>query len=448
MTNDSKRDRRRAPSGVQPILIATIVLAAAVAPVAARAQEPARLVLGDVYAELSARSPRLEAARASARAAEARVASSTLPPDPQLQLGFMNYTLPGLEPMDPLGMTQLQLMGMLPVGGKLRLSGRVAAARAAAAEARAADLAWELRARAAMAFYELYEVEQGLTIARQTLRLLQDIAGTAESMYRVGEGRQADVLRAQVEVARMTEDTLRMRAMREVAEARLDALLDRREPTPGRLAALPSFPAALASLDSLARLAELNRPMLEAGEREAEAARSAERLARREIWPDLQLGVQYGRRAGEMGTEHMGSLMVGASVPLFARRRQLRMRDEAAAMREMAEADLIAMRSETRGSLAATHAALLKARRLAELYRGTVIPQAEATVASALAAYRSGGVDFMTLLDSRMAVNRYRQELSALDAEEGRAWAELEMIVGRQLFDPGAVADATTGGIR
>ena len=65
-----------------------------------------------------------------------------------------------------------------------------------------------------------------------------------------------------------------------------------------------------------------------------------------------------------------------------------------------------------------------------------MIPQTEATVASALAAYRVGGVDFMTLLDNRMTVNKYRQQLFALDAEQGKAWAELEMLVGRELFDP------------
>jgi hypothetical protein len=36
-------------------------------------------------------------------------------------------------------------------------------------------------------------------------------------------------------------------------------------------------------------------------------------------------------------------------------------------------------------------------------------------------------------------VNRYRQELFRLEAEEGQSWAELEMLLGRQLFAPGTV---------
>jgi hypothetical protein len=41
----------------------------------------------------------------------------------------------------------------------------------------------------------------------------------------------------------------------------------------------------------------------------------------------------------------------------------------------------------------------------------------------------------MTLLDDRMTVNRYRQELLELEAAEGKAWAELEMLTGRDLID-------------
>jgi hypothetical protein len=37
-------------------------------------------------------------------------------------------------------------------------------------------------------------------------------------------------------------------------------------------------------------------------------------------------------------------------------------------------------------------------------------------------------------------VNRYRQQLHQLDAEEGAALAEMEMLLGRELFDPAVPA--------
>src|SRR6185369_14801993 len=98
-------------------------------------------------------------------------------------------------------------------------------------------------------------------------------------------------------------------------------------------------------------------------------------------------------------SERMGSLMVGVSIPVFARDRQLQMRAEANAMRAMAQADVAAMRADTRGRIGEAYAELGRARELARLYRTTILPQAEAAVASALSSYRVGRVDFMTLLD-------------------------------------------------
>lgn len=410
------------------------------------AQEAGRLSLGQTYREVRSASPRAVAARALARAANTRVSAARLPPDPQLQLGFMNYSLPGLRPMDPLGMTQLQLMQMVPLAGKLGLSGRIASAQARAEAQRTNEVEWELRSEAAMAFYDLYATDQGLRVARETLRLLQDVRRIAEAMYRVGEGRQADVLRSQVELARMVEDTIRMSTMRTAMAARLNALVDRRANAAVPSPALPVFPDSIPSLESLMAMAEAERPMVKAGELELEAAVSQTTLARREIWPDLTIGVQYGQRASDMGIERMGSVMVGASIPIFARSRQLRMREEAVAMQEMAAAELAAVRAETRARVAEIHANLARARNLASLYRTTVLPQAEASVASALAAYRVGGVDFMTLLDNRMTVNEYRQELLVLEGEQGKAWAELEALVGRELFDADAAVLAVVDG--
>jgi len=127
--------------------------------------------------------------------------------------------------------------------------------------------------------------------------------------------------------------------------------------------------------------------------------------------------------------------MIGASLPIYAKNRQLQLREEANAMSAMAAADLGVMRAETRGAVGEAHASLVRARRLATLYRTSVLPQAEATVTSSLASYRVGTVNFMTLLDAQMTLNQYRQELFTLEAEEGKAWAELEMLTGRVLVD-------------
>ncbi|HET9040003.1 MAG TPA: TolC family protein [Gemmatimonadales bacterium] len=395
---------------------------------------PDSLTLQSVYAQLEAGTPRVAAALAAARAAEARIAPARRPPDPELQLGLMNRRLPGLGLDDVLGMNQIQLMQMIPIAGKLGLAAQVERARSAAAGARADDVRWEERSRAAMAFYELYETDQSIAVAGETQRLLRDLVKTTATMYAVGEARQPDVLRAQVELARMTEEIVRMEAMRAGAAARLNAVLDRPADAAVASPVLPSFPSELPSRDSLERLALAHRPMLRAGGEDVNAADAAQRLAGREIWPDLTLGVQYGWRPMEEGTDHMLSLMLGFRLPIWAGSRQLAMRRETRAMRDMASAELAAMTATTRGRVGELEAEVHRDRTLLQLYRTTVLPQAGVMVGSALSAYRVGGVDFMTLLDARMSENRYRQELARLEGELGRAIAELEMLVGTDLL--------------
>jgi outer membrane protein, heavy metal efflux system len=403
------------------------------------------LTLQSVYRQIDEGTPRIAAALATARAAEARIDPARRPPDPELQFGLMNRRLPALGLDDVLGMNQIQLMQMIPIAGKLGLAAQVERARTAAADARAADTRWEERARGAMAYYELYETDQSIAVARETQRLLRDLVSTTSTMYAVGEARQPDVLRAQVELARMTEDVVRMEAMRASAVAQLNAVLDRPAESPVPSPVLPSFPA-LPSRDSLERLALAHRPMLKAGGEDVHAAEAAERLAGREIWPDLTLGVQYGWRPMEGGTDHMVSLMLGFRLPIWAGSRQLAMRRETRAMRDMAAADLAAMAATTRGRVGELDAEVHRDRTLLQLYRTTVLPQAGATVGSALTSYRVGGVDFMTLLGARMSENRYRQEIARLEADLGRAIAELEMLVGQDLLDPDAAGQPATRG--
>ena len=414
------------------ILLGALLAASSGAP--ARAQT-GDLTLTEIYTQARANNSMLKAVAARANAVEAMESSARLPPDPQIQVGVMNASLPGLETNMPTSMAPaIQAMQMLPFPGKLKLSGRIAEQSTAIARAEANEQWWMVRSQAAMAFYEIYGADRQVSVMRETAALLEDFEQVARAMYGAGEGRQTDVLRASVEVARMEADIARMQAMRTAAVARLNAVLNRPADAPVPTVALPPLPALIPSADTLQRWAEAERPGLERSRLGVEQAESRLGLARRELWPDVSVGLQYGQRqAGEMGTERMGSLMLGFNVPIFARSRQLKMREEATAMQQMAQAELVDARSQVNARIGELLAELDRARTLVELYRAEVLPQAEANVTSSYASYRVGSVDFMTLVDAQMTVNQYRQELFALLADYGQLVAELEMAVGREL---------------
>ena len=394
-----------------------------------------RLSLSTVYELARERNPAIRAAAARADATAAREASAGLPPDPTLQVGVMNFSLPGFDVDMPNSMApSVQAMQMLPFPGKLGLSEVLAEQSTAMARAGADERWWEVRAMAARAFFQVYEIDAKLDVMRETLALLTDFQGVARSMYAAGAGRQSDVLRANVEVARMDAEIEKMVAMRRVASARLNAVLNRPAETTVPRTELPALPADWPGQETLRAWAEESRPMLQRSRTGVERAQTRQALARRQIWPDFSVGVQYGQRsAGVPGTIRMGSAMLGFSVPVFARSRQLRLRDEAAAMEAAAQAELSEARAGVDARLGALLAELDRAHTLIRLYRSEVLPQTDANVESSFSSYRVGAVDFMTLVDAQMTTNRYEQEYYTLLADYGRAVAELEMTVGREL---------------
>ena len=400
----------------------------------AAAQEARPLELAEVYREARAANLMLRAAAERAAAAASMTSSAGLPPDPAIQVGIMNASIPGLEVNMPGAMAPaLQLMQMIPFPGKLGFSRDIARLESERAALQADETWWEVRTRAAMAFYEIHEADERIDAMQETLSLLEDFRRVAQAMYATGEGRQSDVLRASVEVARMDAEISRMRAMRSSAESRLNVVLGRDADVPVAGAVLPRLPMDLPSRDTLRSWAEESRPALAVGRNGVEEGERRRRLAARELWPDVTLGVQYGQRPGEMGTERMGSVMLGFSIPVFAGRRQLRMRDEAAAMERMAAAELAEARVTVDGRTEELVTELASARLLIRLYRSEVVPQAGANVSSAYSGYRVGSVDFMTLIDAQMTANRYREELHSLLAQYGRLVAELEMTIGREI---------------
>lgn len=94
------------------------------------------------------------------------------------------------------------------------------------------------------------------------------------------------------------------------------------------------------------------------------------------------------------------------------------------------EAREIDLYNETHARLGELRARVERARILSDLYRTSILPQAEASVESALSAYQVGEVDYMTLLTNQMTVNRFRIERIRLAAEYGEAMAEIEALTG------------------
>jgi outer membrane protein TolC len=401
---------------------------------------PDSLHLAPLIDEALARNPTLLALRSSARAVEVRVAEQGTLPDPVLEVGAMNVGLFDLDVGMPASMApSIQLSQRFPAFGTRGLKEAVAAAGARASDLEVAEAAWRLRAEVAYTFHALYALDRTLDVHQRTVDLLGDFQSVTRALYSSGTGRQGDVLRADVEVARMDAEIRRVGALRAAQAARMNALLDRPEGWSVPPAATPRLERSLPPRDSLMAWAARDRPALARERAELEGALKAVELADRSRWPDLMVSAQYGRRWGD-SPRHMGGLMLGASLPIHAGSRQSAFVEAAQAEARGAEAEVWASRAEVAAEILTLLAEIERAQGLLELYRDEILPVAEANVASSLASYRVGSTDFPTLVDAQLDVDRYQIEYHTLEADYGTALARLEAALGRLLPSPDASA--------
>lgn len=391
------------------------------------AQESDTLRLADAVAVARDANPMLRAARLRADAARARVPQLGALPDPVVSFRLGNRPLDGFGANEPMTMNTFQFQQALPWPGKLGLAARGAAHLADADGLAALDAEATLIRSVKAVYFELAFEDRALAIMRGTRDLLREFLDVSNTLYAVGTGLQNDVLQAQVAVATMTEDITAAEQSRLAMAARLNALLGREPERRVGALQLPGPGEPLPGVAELMALAAERRPALRAARERIRAAESDAEAAHRSLYPDLMLGADYAHRPR---FADMLSFSVGVSVPLWAGSKQLPMRDEALARQAAAGAVERHLLNETFARIAEARAESDRALRLHDLYATSILPQARAAVESSLSAYRVGQVDFMTLVQSELTVNRYEIERVRLTAAYHTAVAEIEALLG------------------
>ncbi len=371
--------------------------------------------------------PALRAAKMRADAAAERIPQAGALPNPTLGLGLVNRQFADFGSTEErMLQNRFEISQRFPWPGRLSSSKDRAEHLSVASDLEMEETEESLIARVKTVYYRLAFMDRALEIMFETRELLREFLDVSSTLYAVGEGLQQDVLQAQVAVASMTEDITVVEQDRLAMAARLNALLGRDATIPIGDLDLPPPGGELPPPDTLMALADAQRPALSAARERALAAEAGYRAAKRSIYPDFALLFAYGQRPE---FNDLATIMIGISLPLWAGSNQLPQRREMLAMQAMEEARAIDLYNETFARIAELRAEAERARRLVSLYDTSVLPQARAAVESSLSAYRVGKVDFMTLVQNELTVNRFEIEGVRLAADYQRALAELEALV-------------------
>ena len=371
----------------------------------------------------------VKAATYRAAAARERVGSASAFNDPRLVYGYQ------LTPDEIQGRHELQLQQEFPFFGKRGLrrdvSDREARAESFSAHATALDIDFEVKT----AFYQYVGLTETARVIEMDADLLRRMRDVAQVRYATGQSEQQDVLKIELALTRLADETTLNRREIVATRARLNELL-------GRSASdsLPppewSTPDASA-IDALARpdSALARRPEMAIAREGIARADASKRLAKREYWPDFMLGVNYefGGEGDPMMpwmTDDWWEVMAGIDIPIWIGKRRAMVR-EADAMRTSAEYELQATTLRTDRELAEASERARAAWERHQRFESAILPQAEAAFASSEAGYRSGRVDFLDYLDSQRILLDMRREFAMVIAELGVQLAVLERAAGK-----------------
>lgn len=412
----------------------------------AEAQTPSSVTLSDLLDRIGAASPELRRAEGLVEASRERVAPAGALPDPMLTAGFMNVPVPTFD-LEGGGMSMavLELGQRFPARGVRVVRTRIANARVEEAAHRRDDVALSLRIGAAEHYAEILFIDETIDVLVGMQGFLEELAELARIRFSEGAATQADVVRTLTEITRIDERVSELRGARSRAEAGLSAMFDAPLP-PGFAAQLPegwarlrlipvtsegftrvlpeSMPeTALPPLSELLDRATREHPGLLAADAAVAVMEAQVELADRERRPDVAVMVGYGVR---QGMDDVWSATVSVGLPVFGGRKQ-------EPLVRAASHDLAAEREEARSAraeqvalLTAAWSDLVRARERFHLVDRLVLPQATATVESALAGFRGGaaGASFLSVLDALLTL--YTSEM-----ERARAARDLTLALVR-----------------
>lgn len=397
-------------------------------------RDPPRAALKQLLAEVLQKNPEIRAAERERDAASHRVSPAGALDDPMLEAGVLNLPTSSFSfTREDMTMKMLGLSQRFPYPGKRDLRREVAQGEADSVSHAYQETLNRVAREVKIAYYDLALVVESARVVQQNRTLLEQLLKIAEGRYSVGQASQVDVLRAQTALSRMTEELIKLGREQPMFEADLNRLLGRPAAAPAPVPAGLELKEVPLSLASIQEKAISNRPQLLALHALTRRGERALELARKEVYPDLDVRFSYAQRDSMPdGTRRsdMVNLTLAINLPVWRRTKTLPRIAEAQAMYEQSLSLYEAQRNETLAKLRQQVAAAEQNLRAAALYRNEILPQSRLTIEAALAAYQVNRLEFAPLLDNRMAVLNFEIARVAAIAGYNKALAEIDFLTG------------------
>lgn len=396
-------------------------------------------VLDSLVAKALKQNPDIQSATERVKAAEFMVTPAGALPDPMASVGLAG-PLAGSWVGEPMAMPNviLGLSQRFPFPGK-QGSMKGAAGNMASMQGQSLeDARLRLVSMVKSAYYDLAYWNDAMVTVLNNIAYIDELESVARERYKVGQGVQANVLRAQKMRTRLEDHKLMVEQMISTLQVKLARLVGDMslDSVRARLPEMKSLPSQDREI-LMDFLAERN-PRLKRSHFDIERRRDMLRKAKLDYLPDITLGAMYGiRRENEMFpmfSTDMLTITAGLNIPIWAGWKQKNLVSSARANLRQSEYSKQDLENELRFELDRT---LLEYERNSSrytLYKESLIPQSQAVLESSRAAYEVGKLEFFDVIDAQMELFNVELELQRSLADGLKSLAEIELLTGEPVL--------------
>jgi outer membrane protein TolC len=385
--------------------------------------------LTDLIAEAEKNNPEIAAAYHGWQAAtHVPKQASALP---ETQLSIQQFGVGSPRPFAGFSTSDFAYIGFsasqdIPYPGKRSLRGKVAGLEANSMREDAESVRRRVIESLKVTYFQLAYIQQTLPIIEQSDHTLNQIEQITESHYRVGQGNQQDVLKAQLQHTRILEEIAHHHQAEGQLQAQLKQILNRAQTSPD-IVAEPLTATPLFHTDSqLLQKVKEQSPEIRSKQQLLEQQQARIELAHKDARPDFMVSYMWQHTANQFRDYYMATF----GIRLPNRGRQRAELAESEERREQVNQQLQAERQRVASEIQQQYVLVRTSEERLNIYKSGLIPQADATFRAGMAAYQSNRQDFQTLLGNFLDVLNldldYRQQL----AEHESAIARLERLTG------------------
>ncbi len=401
-------------------------------------QEKTNSSLEELVSEAIRNNPQLKAAGSQTLAEKTKVNQVTAWDPPQVGISFYQTPIQSFPNPIKNGMeTDYYIQQMFPFPGKLSNMGKSAENNAEMYGQQFKELEREIIREVKSNYYELYFVQKKIEINKENQILLQQLANITAKQYEVGTGRQADMLRAQTELSTLINEGVNLEKEKRNVETMLNTILNR--PADGTFEVIPSIEDTIPTLSAdeagwnyrqLSSLAYENRPELKAMQYNIKMNEAELASSKLQYYPDIMVQLMYKNMTGT--TNDFWSTMVGVNIPIafWSKNKFTGKVEENKINISTAEEQFNASKNMVASQVQNALVKIESNKNLIDLYKNTVIPQAQQTLQATLVEYQTGKTEFLMVIDAYKMVLMAKQDYYMSQMNYMQSQALLEQAVG------------------